>query len=50
MQWTIAIVLILLWLLGMIGFGAASLLIHLLLIAAVCLIVLNVVQGRELVL
>ncbi len=46
MLWTIFAVLLILWLLGF-GFHVAGGLIHLLLVAAVVLLVINVLTGRS---
>ena len=46
MLWTIIVILIVLWLLGFIGhFGGA--LIHLLLVIAVIILIINLLQGRR---
>jgi membrane protein YdbS with pleckstrin-like domain len=47
MLWTIAIVLILLWAVGFFSAHAFGGLIHLLLVAAVIVMLFNVVQGRR---
>jgi hypothetical protein len=44
---TIAVVLVILWLLGFLAFHISSAVIHLLLLAAVVLIVLQFVRGRR---
>ncbi len=44
---TIAIILAVLWLLGMVTAYTAGGLLHLLLIVAVIMIVLNIIQGRK---
>lgn len=44
---TIAIVLVLLWLLGVIGFHVAAWFIHLLLVLAVILVLVRIIQGRN---
>ncbi len=46
MLWTIFAVLLILWLLGF-GFHVAGSLIHLLLVAAVVLLIINLVTGRS---
>jgi hypothetical protein len=46
MLWTIAVVLIILWLLGFLGHVGGSL-IHLLLVIALIVIVFNFLQGRR---
>ncbi len=45
--WTIAIILIVLWLLGVIVLHVSSFLIHLLLIVAIIAIVYNLFAGRR---
>ena len=46
MLWTILVVLVVLWLIGLIGhFGGA--LIHLLLVAALVIFVINLLSGRR---
>ena len=47
MLWTIAIILLLLWALGFFTANAFGGLIHLLLLAAVVVMLLNVIQGRR---
>jgi len=47
MLWTIAIVLFILWILGFGVFHAAGALIHLLLVAAVIVILIRLIQGRR---
>jgi hypothetical protein len=47
MLYTIAIVLIILWLLGMVTSVAAGGLIHILLVVAVILILVRVISGRK---
>ncbi|HXM05455.1 MAG TPA: lmo0937 family membrane protein [Chthoniobacterales bacterium] len=46
MLWTIAIILIVLWALGLFTHVAAGGLIHLLLVIAIIVIVINFVRGR----
>lgn len=48
MLWTIAVILLVLWLLGF-GFAGAALgnLVHILLILAVVVILLRIIQGRN---
>ena len=48
MLWTIAVVLLILWLLGFFAFHVGSGLIHLLLVIAIIIILLRVIQGRRL--
>jgi hypothetical protein len=45
MLWTILLILLLMWALG-IGFGIAGNLIHILLAVALIILVVNLVQGR----
>jgi len=47
MLWTIAIVLFVLWALGMVSAYTMGGLVHLLLVLAVVMIVINIVQGRR---
>ena len=47
MLWTIAVVLVVLWLLGLVSSYALGGFIHILLVVAVIVIVLNLVQGRR---
>jgi hypothetical protein len=47
MLWTLAVVLILLWGFGFLAFHVTSGLIHLMLLAAVVVIVFQVVSGRR---
>jgi hypothetical protein len=49
MLWTIAVVLLILWLLGFFAFHVASGLIHILLVIALVVIVLRLIQGRKVV-
>jgi hypothetical protein len=46
MLWTIAVVLIVLWLLGMVSAYTLGGFIHLLLVLAVVAVVINLIQGR----
>ncbi len=46
MLWTILVVLLILWLLGF-GFGLAGNLIHLLLVVALVVLVINLLSGRR---
>ncbi len=48
MLWTLFAILIILWLLGW-GFHVAGSLIHLLLVAALVLLVVNLVTGRNII-
>lgn len=46
---TIAVILLVMWALGMVGGYAAGGLLHILLVAALVVVVLRVVQGRRVV-
>ena len=47
MLWTIAVVLLILWLLGLVSSYTMGGLIHILLVIAVIVILLNIIQGRR---
>ena len=47
MLWTIAIILLVLWLLGVVAFHITAALIHLLLIVAIIVIIFNLVAGNR---
>jgi hypothetical protein len=47
MLWTIAVVLIILWLLGLVSSYTLGGFIHILLVLAVVVILINVIQGRR---
>jgi hypothetical protein len=47
MLYTIAVILLVLWLLGFFAFHVGSGLIHLLLVVAVIMVIINLVQGRR---
>ncbi len=47
MLWTILLILLVMWALGL-GFGVAGNLIHVLLIVALVVLIVNVLQGRRL--
>jgi len=47
MLWTIAVVLLLLWLLGFLAFHVGGGLIHLLLVIAIIVVLVRVIQGRK---
>lgn len=49
MLWTIAVVLIVLWMLGLVASYTMGGLIHLLLVIAVVVVLLRVIQGRRVV-
>jgi hypothetical protein len=46
MLWTVLLVLLLMWALGL-GFGVAGNLIHILLVVAVVVLLVNLLQGRR---
>jgi Family of unknown function (DUF5670) len=47
MLWTIAVILIILWVLGLVSSYTMGGLIHILLVIAVVVILLNIIQGRR---
>jgi hypothetical protein len=47
MLWTIAIILIVLWLLGLVSSYTMGGFIHILLVIAIIVVVLNLIQGRR---
>jgi len=47
MLWTIAVILIILWLLGLVSSYTLGGFIHILLVVAIIVILLNVIQGRR---
>ena len=47
MLWTVAVVLLVLWALGMVSSVAIGGFIHILLVLAVIVVLLNVIQGRR---
>jgi hypothetical protein len=47
MLWTITIILLILWLVGFIGFHVLGAWVHLLLLIAVILIIVNLLSGRR---
>ncbi len=49
MLWTIAVVLTVLWLLGLVSSYTMGGFIHLLLILAIIVVLVNVIQGRRLI-
>ena len=49
MLWTIAVILLVLWALGLITSYSAGGLIHLLLVCALVVVVIQVIQGRRVV-
>jgi Family of unknown function (DUF5670) len=48
MLWTIGVILLILWLLGFLGGYAAGGLIHILLVIALVVVLIQVIQGRRL--
>jgi hypothetical protein len=47
MLWTIAIILLILWFLGMVSFHALGVYIHILLVLAITAILIRLIQGRN---
>lgn len=47
MLWTIAVVLIILWLLGLVSSYTMGGFIHLLLVLAIVVVLVNIIQGRR---
>ena len=47
MLWTILVILLVLWLLGMVSSYTAGGLIHILLVVAVIILIINLVSGRR---
>jgi len=47
MLWTIAVIMIVLWLLGMVSSYTMGGLVHLLLVIAVVMVLVNIIQGRR---
>ena len=47
MLWTVAMVLVVLWLLGLVSSYTMGGLIHVLLVIALIVVVLNIIQGRR---
>ncbi len=47
MLWTIAVILIVLWLLGLVSSTTLGGFIHILLVIAIVVILINVIQGRK---
>ena len=48
MLWTVLVIILIMWALG-IGFGVAGNFVHLLLVVALIVVLLNVLQGRKVV-
>lgn len=46
MLWTVLLILLIMWALGL-GFGVAGNLVHILLVVALIVFILNLVQGRR---
>ncbi len=47
MLWTIAVILVILWLLGLVSSYTMGGFIHILLVIAVIVVLLNIIQGRR---
>ena len=47
MLWTIAVIMIVLWVLGMVSSYTMGGLVHLLLVIAVVMVLVNIIQGRR---
>jgi hypothetical protein len=47
MLWTITVVLIVLWIVGLVGFPALGLWVHILLVLALVSLILNLINGRR---
>jgi hypothetical protein len=47
MLWTLAVILLVLWLLGMVSSYTAGGLIHVLLVVAIIVVLVRVIQGRK---
>jgi len=47
MLWTIAVILIILWVLGLVSSYTMGGLIHILLVIAIIVVLLNIIQGRR---
>ncbi len=47
MLWTIAVILLILWLLGLIGGYVVGGFIHLLLVVAIIVVLIRIIQGRR---
>ena len=48
MLWTILLIVLVMWALGL-GFGVAGNLIHILLVVAVVVLIVNLIQGRRVI-
>ncbi len=49
MLWTIAVIMIVLWVLGMVSSYTMGGLVHILLVIAVVMVLVNIIQGRRVV-
>jgi len=49
MLWTIAVIMIVLWLLGMVSSYTMGGFVHLLLVIAIVMVLVNIIQGRRVV-
>ena len=47
MLWTIALILIILWVLGLVSSYTMGGLVHILLVIAIIVVLLNIIQGRK---
>ncbi|MGH7869921.1 MAG: lmo0937 family membrane protein [Candidatus Dormibacteraceae bacterium] len=47
MLWTIAIILVILWLLGLVTFHALGAYVHILLVLAIIVVLIRIIQGRR---
>jgi len=47
MLWTIAVILVVMWLLGMVSSYTMGGFIHLLLVLAIAVVLINIIQGRR---
>lgn len=47
MLWTIAVIMIILWLLGLVSSYTMGGLIHILLVVAIVIVLINVIQGKK---
>jgi hypothetical protein len=47
MLWTITIVLVVLWIVGLVGFPALGMWVHILLILALASLIINLISGRR---
>jgi len=46
MLWTIAVILLILWLLGMVSFHVLGAYVHILLLLAIVVVLIRIIQGR----